>query len=107
MTQTAPLVSEAGVAALARRAREASRVLATLSAEARNEALLAAAEAIAENKERILAANELDCRAAESAVAAGKMSAAMLARLRVNERGAAQMAAQVRGVAGLPDPLGR
>jgi len=107
MTQTAQLVSEAGVAAVARRAREASRVLATLSAEARNEALLAAAEAIAESKERILAANALDCRAAESAVAAGKMSAPMLARLRVNERGVAQMAAQVRGVAGLPDPLGR
>lgn len=107
MTQTAQLVSEAGVAALARRAREASRVLATLSAEARREALLAAAEAIAEGKERILAANALDCRAAESAVAAQKMSTAMLERLRVSERGVAQMAAQVRGVAGLPDPLGR
>ncbi len=35
------------------------------------------------------------------------MSSAMFARLRTNERGVAQMAKQVREVAGLPDPLGR
>ena len=107
MTQTAQPVQEATVAQVARRARQAARLLATLSTEARNEALLAAAKAIDEDRERILAANALDCRAAEAAVAAGKMSAAMLARLRVSERGVAQMAAQVREVAALPDPLGR
>jgi glutamate-5-semialdehyde dehydrogenase len=53
------------------------------------------------------AANEIDCRAAEAAVAAGSMSSAMFARLRTTERGVAQMAKQVREVAGLPDPLGR
>ena len=60
-----------------------------------------------QNSDKILAANALDCRAAEAAVAAGKMSSAMFARLRVSERGVAQMAAQVREVAALPDPLGR
>ena len=35
------------------------------------------------------------------------MSPAMFARLRVTERGVAQMARQVREVAQLPDPLGR
>ena len=35
------------------------------------------------------------------------MTSAMAARLRVTERGVAQMAAQVRDVARLPDPLGR
>ena len=35
------------------------------------------------------------------------MSSAMFARLRVTERGVAQMAAQVREVARLDDPLGR
>ena len=49
----------------------------------------------------------VDCRAAEAAVAAGSMSSAMFARLRVTERGVAQMATQVRDVAALPDPLGR
>jgi glutamate-5-semialdehyde dehydrogenase len=105
--QTAQILEAGTVAKVARRAREAARALARLSAEARNEVLLAAAKAIEENQEKILAANVVDCRAAEAAVAAGEMSAAMLARLRVSERGVAQMAKQVREVAGLPDPLGR
>lgn len=105
--QTAQILAAGSVAQVARRAREAARALARLSAEARNEILLAAAKALEENQEKILAANAEDCRAAEAAVAAGEMSAAMLARLRVSERGVAQMAKQVREVAGLPDPLGR
>jgi glutamate-5-semialdehyde dehydrogenase len=68
---------------------------------------MAAAKAIEENAAGILAANELDGRKAESAVAAGSMSPGMFARLRVTERGVAQMATQVREVAQLPDPLGR
>src|SRR3990172_2842755 len=35
------------------------------------------------------------------------MSSSMLARLRVSERGIGEMAARVRDVARLPDPLGR
>lgn len=105
MTQTT--ISESSVAQVAQRARSAARALARLSAEARNEVLIAAAKAIEDNASRILAANEIDCRAAEAAVAAGAMSPAMFARLRVTERGVAQMARQVREVAQLPDPLGR
>jgi glutamate-5-semialdehyde dehydrogenase len=107
MMQTAQIISESGVASIAKRARGASRALARLSGASRNEVLTAAANAIEQNKDKILAANELDCRAAEAAVAAGKMSAAMWARLRITERGVAQMATQVREVASLPDPLGR
>ena len=107
MTQTAHAISEKSVVQVAQRARAAARALARLSAEARNEVLIAAAKAIEENASRILTANELDCRAAESAVASGSMSPAMFARLRVTERGVAQMAKQVREVAQLPDPLGR
>jgi glutamate-5-semialdehyde dehydrogenase len=97
----------ASVASIARRARAASRELAKLSAAARNEVLLAAAKAIEQNVPRILEANAADCRAAEPAVASGKMSSAMFARLRVKESGIAQMAAQIREVARLEDPLGR
>jgi glutamate-5-semialdehyde dehydrogenase len=97
----------ASVASIARCARAASRELAKLSAAARNEALLAAAEAIEQSAARILEANAADCRAAEPAVAAGKMSSAMFARLRVKDSGIAQMAAQIREVARLEDPLGR
>jgi glutamate-5-semialdehyde dehydrogenase len=99
--------SAASVASIAQRARAASRALAKLSSDARNEVLLAAAQAIEDNARRILEANATDCRAAEPAVAAGKMSSAMFARLRVKESGVAQMAAQIREVARLEDPLGR
>src|SRR5208282_2747317 len=105
---TAPLqASDVAVASVARRARAASRELARLSSELRNQVLLAAAQALEDGKQRILDANERDCRAAEPAVSAGNMSSAMLARLKVSERGIAQMAAQVREVARLADPLGR
>ncbi len=107
MTQTAHAISEGSVAQVAQRARAAARALARLSSDVRNEVLLAAAKAIEDNSARILAANEIDCRAAEADVAAGSMSSAMFARLRTSERGVAQMAKQVREVAGLPDPLGR
>lgn len=104
---TAQLESSASVALIAQRARAASRALAKLSADVRNEVLLAAAQAIETNACRILDANAADCRAAEPAVAAGKMSSAMFARLRLKESAIAQMAAQVREVARLEDPLGR
>jgi glutamate-5-semialdehyde dehydrogenase len=98
---------DASAASVARRSRGASRELAKLSAESRNEVLMAAAKAIEDGRQRILDANARDCRAAEPDVAAGKMSSAMFARLKVSERGIAQMATQVREVARLADPLGR
>jgi glutamate-5-semialdehyde dehydrogenase len=99
--------SESSVASIARRARVASRAIAKFSADVRNQVLIAVAQAIEQGARKILEANERDCRAAESGAVAGRMSAAMLARLRVTDRGIAQMAAQVREVARLEDPLGR
>ncbi len=99
--------SQANVAQIAARARAASRLLAKLTNHQRNEVLAALAKAIEAAGERILEANRRDCREAEPAVAAGTMSAAMFQRLRVGERGIEEMAARVRGVASLPDPLGR
>lgn len=105
---TAPLqASESSVASVARRARVASRAIAKLSTETRNEVLTAVAQAIEQGDHKILEANERDCLAAAGEVAAERLSSAMLARLRVTERGVAQMAAQVREVARLEDPLGR
>ncbi len=106
-TASAVQASHTSVAAAAQRARKASRALAKLSADARVEVLMAAAQAIEDAQQRILDANERDCRAAEPAVASGKMTASILARLRVTEAGIAQMAAQIREVARLEDPLGR
>ena len=99
--------SQVSVAELAKRARASSRHLARLSNESRNEILMAAAKAIEGGAQRILDSNERDYRAAESLMTSGKMSAAMLARLRVTAKGIEEMAARVRDVARLPDPLGR
>jgi len=111
VNQTAPIKNSAqtqeSVAVIAKRAREASRALARLSAARRNEVLLAAAGALDANRARILEANALDCRAAEPAVASGKMTSAMFKRLCVTDAGVDEMAMRVREVAGLPDPLGR
>ena len=92
---------------LAKRARVSSCRLAKLSNDDRNQLLMATAEAIEDGAQGILDSNERDCRAMQPAVAAGKMSPAMLARLHVNARGIKEMAARVRDVARLPDPLGQ
>jgi glutamate-5-semialdehyde dehydrogenase len=106
MSQPTAVPLERDVASLARRARIASRALATLSLAERNEVLLAAARAIEDGSNRILQANRRDGEAAQAHLAAGRMSRAIEKRLRVTEQGIAQMAAQVRDVARLPDPLG-
>ena len=97
----------ADVASLARSAREGSRKLALLSGETRNAALLAIADALEGNGERILSANTKDCAAAEKLLSTGEMTQALFSRLRIKESGIAEMAARVREVANLPDPLGK
>jgi glutamate-5-semialdehyde dehydrogenase len=88
-------------------ARAASRKLAVLSEEVRNVALRAAATRLEQNIAEIRAANQEDVRAAEESLNAEKISSAMLARLRVSEKGVHEMSEKVRGVAELPDPLNK
>ena len=107
MSDTSTTRATIDVAYLARAARKASRKLATLSNETRKAALLAIADAIEANGKRILAANAEDCVAAERLVSSGSMSPALLSRLRIKESGIGEMAARVREVANLPDPLGK
>src|SRR5437016_3955555 len=101
---TAPL---AHVASIAHSARKASRKLALLSGETRKATLLAIADALERNGERILAANAKDCAAAEKPLSRGEMPQALFSRLRIKESGIPEMAARVREVANLPDPLGK
>jgi glutamate-5-semialdehyde dehydrogenase len=96
----------ADVASIAYSARQASRKLALLSDETRKVALLAIAEALEGNAERILAANTKDCAAAEKLLSTGEMTQAQFSRLSIKESGIGDMAARVRDVANLPDPLG-
>ena len=100
-------VSAASVAEVARRAKAASRRLAVLPGARRDAALLSAALAIEERRAEILAANGRDLLDAERETEAGRMSPSMLKRLRTDERGVAEMAARVRDVAALADPVGR
>ena len=105
--RTARVVAVSSAAEAAKLARAASRKLAVLSEETRNTVLLSAATRLEENLAKILNANAEDVRVAEELVRTGKMSAAMLARLRMTENSVREMAEKVRGVARLPDQLGR
>ena len=98
---------DTNVAEVARRAKAASRVLATLPAARRDAALRAAAYAIEQRKLEVLAANWRDCHDASQAVNTGEMSQALFKRLQTNEQGIAAMSKCVNQVAALPDPLGR
>src|SRR6266550_6797017 len=107
MNQVREAVARSNVGTIARRARAAARLLAMVTGERRNAVLQAAANALEENKLRILNANQSDCDTAIRAVAEGRMSRALFERLRISEQGIAQMAAGVREVAALADPIGR
>ena len=92
---------------LAERSRGAARVLAPVSLAQRNDALSAIAAALLAQQDRLLAANAEDLHLADALVATGDLSAANRARLGLTPAKLAEMAAQVRAVRELPDPLGR
>ena len=83
-------------------AKRASRQLATLSAAVKDAALDAIADALLAATDEILVANARDL---EAGAAAG-LSDALMDRLALTEDRVAQMAAGVRTIAALPDPVG-
>jgi glutamate-5-semialdehyde dehydrogenase len=87
---------------LGRRARAASRRLAAASTAEKDAALLTAAELLLERAPELLAANAVDTERA----AADGLDAGPLDRLRLTESGLDGMAAGLRKVAALPDPVG-
>jgi len=92
----------AAVLETCRRAKVAARALATLPRERKDTALLAVADALVAEQARIVAANADD-------LARGRrdgLTAGLLDRLRLDEARIAAIAASVREVAGLPDPVG-
>ncbi|WHU48866.1 glutamate-5-semialdehyde dehydrogenase [Gordonia sp. L191] len=105
---SAPAVSptdsgvEQTVTELATAAKSASRALGRLTTAAKNEVLTAAAEQIEAATESIIAANAEDlARAEESGI-----EASLLDRLRLTPERVAGIAAGLRQVAALPDPIG-
>ncbi|RMB75398.1 glutamate-5-semialdehyde dehydrogenase [Rhodococcus sp. SBT000017] len=90
------------VHAAARRARTASRALALLTTAEKDDVLHAAADAVVAAAESVLAANAVDI---ENARAAGT-DEGLLDRLRLTASRIDGIAAGLRQVAGLPDPIG-
>jgi glutamate-5-semialdehyde dehydrogenase len=92
----------AAVSELGRRAKIAATRLARASTAEKNAALYAAADLLVDRAGEILGANRGDVDAA----AAGGMEPGPLDRLRLTDDRIAGMAAGLRAVAGLPDPVG-
>jgi glutamate-5-semialdehyde dehydrogenase len=87
---------------LARRARAASRILATVTGERKNRWLLASARALENRTEEIEQANARDVAAAEQ----HGLTAAQVDRLRLTPARIKGAADGLREVAALPDPVG-
>ena len=87
---------------MATRAKEASRSLAALPTAVKNEILLETAEMLMKECPYIQNENEKDLIAGREK----KLSAAMLDRLELGDKGICSMVAGLREVAALPDPVG-
>ena len=85
------------------RAREASHILRQSTGESRRQALLGMAAGVEEAAPAVLEANRADMAQAEGEGITG----ALIDRLRLDERRISAMAAGLRSVASLPDPVGR
>ncbi len=100
MVSSDPVIAD--VAALGRRVREASRIVATAPSRQRDAALIAAADALEAAAEQVLSANAVDVERAE----ADGVSPTVIDRLRLDNGRVSAMAGGLRQVASLPDPVG-
>jgi glutamate-5-semialdehyde dehydrogenase len=95
-------VTAQSVSDLCRAARDASRTLATLDSATKNSALHAIADALMARTPEILEANARDMEAGRE----NGLSSVLLDRLSLDATRVAGMAAGVRAIAALPDPVG-
>src|SRR3954469_14334617 len=95
-------IAASSVTDTCRRARSAARVLARLDGATQAAALHAIADALEARTPEILDANARDMEAGRE----NGLSAALLDRLKLDEGRVATIAAQVRDIAALPDPVG-
>jgi len=97
-----PTASREQVLASASRAQAAAAELSLLTSAAKDAALLAMADALLDRRDQVLAANELDVQAA---LASGTPDS-LVDRLRLNTSRVDAMAAGLRDLVALPDPVG-
>jgi glutamate-5-semialdehyde dehydrogenase len=90
------------VAEICADAQRASRTLATLGSDIKNRALGDIADALIEHTREILEANARDLEAGRES----GLNDALMDRLRLDEQRVAAIAAGVRNIAALPDPVG-
>jgi glutamate-5-semialdehyde dehydrogenase len=86
----------------AEKAKKAASLLSTAGTRRKNAALLLMADEIEKQKEAILAANAEDISAARHS----KLEEVLIERLTLNPKRISDMAAGLRAVAALPDPIG-
>ncbi|HLA74370.1 MAG TPA: gamma-glutamyl-phosphate reductase, partial [Gammaproteobacteria bacterium] len=87
---------------IGQRAREAARALSRAGSKAKNAALLAMADALEQGLPALLEANQKDLEAGK----ASGLDGAMLDRLELNKDRVESMAAGLRQIAALTDPVG-
>ncbi|MDE0031688.1 MAG: glutamate-5-semialdehyde dehydrogenase [Deltaproteobacteria bacterium] len=87
--------------AIGQRARDAAGALANLSTDLKNEALVAMADGIEARQDFLLAENAKDVAGAKKK----GISKAVIDRLTLNPQRVAAMAAAIRDIVGLPDPV--
>ena len=88
---------------IAQNAKNASRVLATLSTEEKNKALLAIANGVEKNKSKILSANIIDIKRAKE----NNLSPALIDRLTLTPQRIENICKSLKQLTKLPDPVGR
>jgi glutamate-5-semialdehyde dehydrogenase len=88
-------------------AKKASIILASVSTDTKNAALEAMAQALDDNRDKILEANQKDIEAAEKLKRKGKLSQALVDRLKVSDSKISGMIDGIRDVIQLEDPVGK
>ena len=88
---------------IAKEAKDASRILATVSKEAKNKALISMAESLIKNTPTLIRANKKDLKQAKGT----GLSGALLDRLVLNEKRITQMAKSLKNIVALSDPVGK
>jgi glutamate-5-semialdehyde dehydrogenase len=103
LTYLNPMSLTAQMTQLAKQAKAASRELAQLTTAEKNSCLLAMADALEKNSGALKEANALDMEVGAKL----NLSAAMLDRLKLDDKRISGMAKGLREVTALPDPVGK
>ena len=92
---------------IAKKSKNASKKVATLSSEVKNKALLYIASKLKANQDKIFAANKKDLEAALPLVEEGKLSQSVFNRLKLDENKMRDMIQGIIDISNLEDPIGK